>query len=253
MCERENVVIAEFSLDTVNLLVVADEWKVSTKGRNCKYVDHAPPQTSSHVNLSTSDLVQQSNSGMTNEEQVLIENVRRGEMAAFQELVDKYKQKVYYMALDMTGNHHDAEDLSQEVFMKVYVSIKDFRGDAKLTSWLYRIAMNLCIDKSRRKRLKMVELDDKIHEKPAPGLSPDVAIQSQATQVQIQQALSKLPPRQRSIFVMRHYNELMLREIAEALGISEGTVKAQLFRAIQKLQKELGALHPGRLKSNENM
>src|SRR4026208_2353326 len=106
------------------------------------------------------------------------------------------------MALDMTGNHHDAEDLSQEVFMKVYVSIKDFRGDAKLTSWLYRIAMNLCIDKSRRKRLKMVELDDKIHEKPAPGLSPDVAIQSQATQVQIQQALSKLPPRQRSIFEM---------------------------------------------------
>jgi RNA polymerase sigma-70 factor (ECF subfamily) len=190
---------------------------------------------------------------MTNEEQTLIESVQRGEMPAFQELVEKYKQKVYYMALDMTGNHHDAEDLSQEVFMKVFVSIKDFRGDSKLSSWLYRIAMNLFIDKTRRKHLKLVELDEKIYEKPAPDLTPDVAIQSQATQIQIQQALSKLPPRQRSIFVMRHYNELMLREIAEALGISEGTVKAQLFRAIQKLQKELARLHPGRLNSNETM
>jgi RNA polymerase sigma-70 factor, ECF subfamily len=190
---------------------------------------------------------------MTNEEQTLIESVQRGEMSAFQELVEKYKQKVYYMALDMTGNHHDAEDLSQEVFMKVFVSIKDFRGDAKLSSWLYRIAMNLFIDKTRRKHLKLVELDEKIYEKPAPDLTPDVAIQSQATQNQIQQALSKLPPRQRSIFVMRHYNELMLKEIAEALGISEGTVKAQLFRAIQKLQKELARLHPGRLNSNETM
>lgn len=190
---------------------------------------------------------------MTNEEQLLIENVQRGEKAAFQELVEKYKQKVYYMALDMTGNHHDAEDLSQEVFMKVYTSIKDFRGDAKLSSWMYRIAMNTCIDKTRRKRLKLVELDDKMHEKPAAGAPPDTAIEARSTQMQIDQALQKLPPRQRSIFVMRHYNELMLREIAEALGISEGTVKAQLFRAIKRLQKELKMLHPDRMKSNETM
>jgi RNA polymerase sigma-70 factor, ECF subfamily len=190
---------------------------------------------------------------MTNEDQLLIDSIQRGEMAAFQELVEKYKQKVYYMALDMTRNHHDAEDLSQEVFMKMYASIKDFRGDSKLSSWLYRIAMNLCIDKSRRKRLQMVELDEKIYEKPATEATPDVAIQSRAMQVQIQEALTKLPPRQRSIFVMRHYDELMLKEIAEALDISEGTVKAQLFRAIQKLQKELGRLHPGRMKSNEAM
>jgi RNA polymerase sigma-70 factor (ECF subfamily) len=82
---------------------------------------------------------------MTGEEQLLVENVQRGEMAAFQELVEKYKQKVYYMALDMTGNHHDAEDLSQEVFMKVYSSIKDFRGESRLSTWLYRIAMNTCL------------------------------------------------------------------------------------------------------------
>ena len=181
---------------------------------------------------------------MTNEEQILIENVQRGEMAAFQELVEKYKQKVFYMALDMTGNHHDAEDLSQEVFMKVFTAIKDFRGEAKLSSWLYRIAMNTCIDKTRRKHLKLVDIDEKVYEQATPGKNPEQLVQDRATQDQIEQALQKLPPRQRSIFVMRHYNELMLREIAETLGISEGTVKAQLFRAIQRLQKELGAFRP---------
>lgn len=181
---------------------------------------------------------------MTNDEQILIANVQRGEMAAFQELVEKYKQKVFYMALDMTGNHHDAEDLSQEVFMKVFTAIKDFRGEAKLSSWLYRIAMNTCIDKTRRKHLKLVDIDDRVYEQATPGKNPEQLLQDRATQDQIEQALQKLPPRQRSIFVMRHYNELMLREIAEALGISEGTVKAQLFRAIQRLQKELGASRP---------
>jgi RNA polymerase sigma-70 factor, ECF subfamily len=181
---------------------------------------------------------------MTNEEQILIENVQRGEVAAFQELVEKYKQKVFYMALDMTGNHHDAEDLSQEVFMKVFTAIKDFRGEAKLSSWLYRIAMNTCIDKTRRKHLKLVDIDDRVYEQATPGKNPEQLLQDRATQDQIEQALQKLPPRQRSIFVMRHYNELMLKEIAEALGISEGTVKAQLFRAIQRLQKELGASRP---------
>jgi RNA polymerase sigma-70 factor (ECF subfamily) len=183
---------------------------------------------------------------MTNEDQILIENVQRGEMAAFQELVEKYKQKVFYMALDMTGNHHDAEDLSQEVFMKVYTAIKDFRGEAKLSSWLYRIAMNTCIDKTRRKHLKLVDIDEKVYEQATPGKNPEQVLQDRSTQDQIEQALQKLPPRQRAIFVMRHYNELMLREIAETLGISEGTVKAQLFRAIQRLQKELGALRPRR-------
>jgi len=182
---------------------------------------------------------------MTHEEQLLVENVQRGETGAFQELVEKYKHKVYYMALDMTGNHHDAEDLSQEVFIKVFTSIKDFRGDSKLSSWLYRIAMNTCIDKTRRKHLKLVELDE-AHEKPVGGETPEQALEARATQERIQQALQALPPRQRSIFVMRHYNDLMLKEIAEALGISEGTVKAQLFRAVQKLQKELGPTRPNR-------
>ena len=190
---------------------------------------------------------------MMNEEQLLVQSVQRGEMPAFQELVEKYKQKVYYMALDMTGNHHDAEDLSQEVFIKVFGAIKDFRGDSKLSSWLYRIAMNTCIDKTRRKRLKLVELDERVAEKPSSGDDPQRAMEARSTQKQIDQALQKLPPRQRCIFVMRHYNEMMLREIAENLKISEGTVKAQLFRAVHRLQKELSFLRPDRMDTNEAM
>ena len=111
--------------------------------------------------------------------------------------------------------------------------------------------MNTCIDKTRRKRLKLVELDEKVVEKSSPGENPQSAMEARSTQLQIDQALQKLPPRQRCIFVMRHYNELMLREIAEILKISEGTVKAQLFRAIRKLQKDLGFLKPGRINTNE--
>ena len=77
-----------------------------------------------------------------NEEQVLVECAHNGEMGAFRELVERYKKKVYYLSFDLTGNHHDAEDLSQEVFIKAYRSLKNFRGDAKLNSWLYRINRN---------------------------------------------------------------------------------------------------------------
>ena len=116
---------------------------------------------------------------------------------------------------------------------------------------MYRIAMNTCIDKTRKKRLKLVEFDDKVAEKPELKDDPQKALESQAMQRHIDQALKKLPPRQRMIFIMRHYNELLLKEIAEALQISEGTVKAQLFRAIQKLQKELAFLKRGKVNTNE--
>ncbi len=188
---------------------------------------------------------------MTHEEQLLVESVQRGEGPAFRDLVERYKQKVYYLALDMTGNHHDAEDLSQEVFMKVFTSIKDFRGDSKLSSWMYRITVNTCIDKTRRKHFQLVELHDEIQE-TSPGKSnPQQDLEDRDVKQRIDQALQKLPARQRCIFAMRHYNELMLREIAEILGISEGTVKAQLFRAIRRLQKELQPFRSKRTSTNE--
>ena len=85
------------------------------------------------------------------EECVLIERAKNGETSAFRELVERNKKNVYYLALDLTGNHHDAEDLSQEVFIKAYRNIKDFRSDSKLSSWLYRITVNTNINQYRKK------------------------------------------------------------------------------------------------------
>ena len=80
-----------------------------------------------------------------NDEQVLVERARSGEMGAFRELVERYKKKIYYLSLDLTGNHHDAEDLSLKVFIKVYRSLKKFRGDAKFNSCFYRIAVKIIL------------------------------------------------------------------------------------------------------------
>lgn len=183
---------------------------------------------------------------VVNEEQVLIQRARNGERGAFRELVEQYKKKIYYFSLDLTGNHHDAEDLSQEVFIKVYRSLKNFRGDAKFKSWLYRIAVNTCISQRRKKSVSAMTLQedfdsDSTHHYFDVGESnhPERSAEAGLMQQHIDNALQQLTPRERSVFVLRHYNDLPLKEIAQVLKISEGTVKSMLFRAIRRLQKEL--------------
>lgn len=187
--------------------------------------------------------------GMNHEEHTVLRRMQAGETGAFHDFVELYKKKVYYLALDYTGNHHDAEDMSQEVFMKAFAAIKNFRGDAKVSSWLYRITVNTCLDKARKKPLQLVELNEEItqHQSQSAGDNPENEVSRKRTRQLIDAALQRLPPKQRSIFVLRHYNEMPLKEIAEVLDIAEGTVKAQLFRAIKKLQKELAVFRsPGR-------
>ena len=182
-----------------------------------------------------------------NEEQVLVQRARNGEMGAFRDLVERYKKKIYYLCLDLTGNHHDAEDLSQEVFIKAYRSLNKFRGDAKFNSWLYRITVNTCISHGRKKAVSAMMLqEDFDSENTSQHLSPGISIhnpersaEAGLMQQHIDNALQCLTPRERSIFVLRHYNDLPLKEIAHILKITEGTVKSMLFRAIKKLQKQL--------------
>ena len=182
-----------------------------------------------------------------NEEQVLVERARSGEMGAFRELVERYKKKIYYLSLDLTGNHHDAEDLSQEVFIKAYRSLKKFRGDAKFNSWLYRITVNTCISQKRKKSVSSMMLQEDFdsentsqHFNQSEAIhNPERSAEAGLMQQHIDNALQQLTPRERSIFVLRHYNDLPLKEIAQILKITEGTVKSMLFRGIQKLQKEL--------------
>lgn len=184
---------------------------------------------------------------MVHDEHNLVERARKQEAPALQEFVETYKQQVYFLALDLTGNHHDAEDLSQEVFMKAFTSIHAFRGDSKLSSWLHRITVNTFIDQKRKSSLRIFkmqrktdpEAESKEPEAVYTGPDPQQSLEQKRLQADIRNALSCLSPQQKSVFVLRHYQELTLKEIAEILHISEGTVKSLMFRAVRKMQKAL--------------
>jgi RNA polymerase sigma-70 factor (ECF subfamily) len=181
------------------------------------------------------------------DEQLLIERAQRGEMDAFRDLVERSKINVYRLAYDLTGNRHDAEDLSQDVFIKAYRSLQKFRGDAKWSTWLYRITVNTCMDQRKLKSYTHMTYKNDIeneseavtHDDQHKSVRPDRAAEAGLIQQHIEQALNQLSTQERAVFVLRHYNDLPLKQIAETLDIAEGTVKSFLFRAVQRLQKEL--------------
>ena len=183
------------------------------------------------------------------DENTLIEGMARGDQKAFREFVERYKKKVYYLALDMAGNPVDAEDISQEVFLKVFRSFATFRKGAKLGSWLYRVTYNASIDHLRRKAFVPEPVGDEVLESrsrddaglPHGGAAdPAAAVEASQLQARIARALEKVSPQEKAVFLLRHYDDFMLKDIAAALGLSIGSVKSYLFRAARKLQKELG-------------
>jgi len=151
---------------------------------------------------------------------------------------------VYRLAYQFAGNHYDAEDIAQDVFIKVFRSLDRFRYDAQLTSWLYRIVMNACIDHKRRHapagwapftedaELRMANTPE---ERPGPE---EQAYGGQLGEV-LEAEVARLPPGQRLVFTMRHHEGLKLTEIADALGLAEGTVKRQLHAAVHRLRAAL--------------
>jgi RNA polymerase sigma-70 factor (ECF subfamily) len=181
------------------------------------------------------------------DERLLIERSKRGDMQAFRELVEQSKVKVFGLAYNLTGNRHDAEDLSQDVFVKAYRSLPKFRGDAKWSTWLYRITVNTCMDRGRLSANKATEVPyERGNDDPPNGMdcdrssiAPDRKAESSMIQQHIETALQALSGQERAVFVLRHYHDFSLKQIAQTLEIAEGTVKSYLFRAIQQLQQEL--------------
>ena len=174
----------------------------------------------------------------------LISRAAGGDAAAFQALVERHRSMVYRVAYQFAGNHYDAEDIAQEVFIKVYRSLDKFRQDAQLSSWMYRIVMNACIDHRRRHRPSAAapfgeeaehRLMNTVEETPGPE---DRAYAGELGQV-LEAEINRLPHGQRIVFVMRHHQGLKLGEIAEALGLAEGTVKRQLHAAVHRLRHAL--------------
>lgn len=184
---------------------------------------------------------------MSDNEARLIQRLQAGESSAFQEFVETHQRRVFALAYNFTRNVQDAEDLSQEAFIKVFRGIAEFRGEAQLSSWLHRIVINLALNRRRKKALTEMELwenfeGDEQHRaqtSAAPEYNPESMTEARFMRAHLRQALAKLSEQQRTIFVLRHDGDMPLQQISAALKLSEGTVKSQLFRALRKLQKHL--------------
>lgn len=169
-------------------------------------------------------------------EQELIERSCAGDMRAFEELVSRYEKKVYSISYRFTGNHHDASDLAQETFIKVFKSLRSFRAESGFLTWVYHITANVCRDFLRKKqKVKFIsfnvisEKEVQIQDRGEKELSEVVEIKE--TQLQLQQIICSLPEEYRLILLMREIQGFSYEEIASILKCSLGTVKSRLNRA----------------------
>ena len=175
-------------------------------------------------------------------ENEIIRSVLRGNVNDFEKLVTAYEKNVYNIALRMVGDPDDAADMTQETFIKAYRALSGFRGDSKFSSWLYRIASNVCLDFLRsRSRHPQVSLsgadeDDRTaFELPDMSQNPEEQLMKKLSMEAVRRGLGQLPEQQRQILVLRELGGLSYAELAQTLGLEEGTVKSRIFRARKRL------------------
>ncbi len=183
----------------------------------------------------------------TRAEKLLLDRLREGDDAAFAELVAGHSARLLALAWRLTGNRTDAEDITQEAFLRLHRHLGDFRGDSKLSTWLHRTISRLAIDHLRRRKLKerifffrrSDEEADPMELVADPGPSPGQNYLAGEVRQRVERAMQRLSARQRVVFTLRHHEELSLREIAALLELEEGTVKSHLHRAVHLLREEL--------------
>ncbi len=168
----------------------------------------------------------------------LVERFKKGEEKAFNELVRKYQQQIYQVARRLLKSHQEAEDIAQEVFIKAYHQLKNFRGEASISTWLYRIAVNMSLNVIRKNKIRQIFSIE------AAGMSieskndlPDKQVENAETMQAISRAIDKLPNKQKLVFTLRYHQGLSHSEIASIMKRDVGTVRANYHQAIRKLQK----------------
>jgi RNA polymerase sigma-70 factor (ECF subfamily) len=163
-----------------------------------------------------------------------VEACQRGEREAFDRLVERYQRDIYRLCYRYVNNHEDASDMAQEVFLKAYRAIDRFRGDSSFSTWLYRIAVNTCLNFRSGRKPMTQELSDAL---PDHGASASERLEGEESAARVREAVSRLPEKQRATVILKIYHDLTHEEVAGILGSTVGTVKANLFHALGKLRK----------------
>ena len=215
-----------------------------------------------HLNLARQDSYEfddsSIDSGVLNPvygDEELVRRAQNDDQWAIEQLILRYQKKVYQIAYHMlAGDEQEAQDRTQDAFLKAFRKIKQFKGNASFYTWLYRIVINTCLD-SRRRRRRWTEiffpgrLESHKEETPSSSLEeyPDTnknsnplsTLRNRQLEEDVKKAMNDLSERQRSIFQLKIFHEMSIPEIAQMLNLAEGTVKTHLFRATQVIQKKL--------------
>jgi len=168
-------------------------------------------------------------------EESLIDRCTRGDASAFRELVEMHMRRAYDLAYSILGNHHDADDVAQEAFVRVHRSLSGFRAESEFTTWLHRIVTNLALDRSRQRKREIartVFLDDPFVD--GTMKSAEEMISMDVSQ-HVERALHTLPTMQRAVVILRHMDGLSTKQVSDILRCSEGTVKTHLHRGLKKM------------------
>ncbi|WP_102029511.1 RNA polymerase sigma factor SigW [Salirhabdus sp. Marseille-P4669] len=176
-----------------------------------------------------------------------IKQIKKGDQAAFEEVVSFYQNKVYQICYRMLGNSHEAEDIAQEAFIRAYTNIHSFDDKRKFSTWIYRIATNLSIDRIRKKKpdyfldaeVQGTEGLNMYSQLSADQPLPEEEVETLELQSYIQKQIQSLPEKYRSIITLRYVDDLSLQEISEILDMPIGTVKTRIHRGREALRKKL--------------
>lgn len=180
----------------------------------------------------------------TSDEQ-MVERALSGEPEAFGEIVRRWERRIFALSFGMLGREEDARDATQETFLAAFRNLRGFRGEAKVSSWLHRIAVNQCITRQRRAKVRgETALEDEAEKNAAifaipADASPARTAESVERSLAVKRAVSALPAELRQVVVMKEFEELTFQEISEALELPLSTVKSRLYTALRQLQMRL--------------
>ena len=178
-------------------------------------------------------------------DEIIVERALTGDAEAFGEIVRRWERRIFALTYGMLGREEDARDATQETFLAAFRNLRGFRGEAKVSSWLHRIAVNQCISRQRRSKVRSESALDDEEERNSRSFvspisfSPARVVEGRQETAAVRRAINSLPIELRQVVVMKEFEELTFREISEALELPLSTVKSRLYTALKQLQMRL--------------